>query len=501
MPARLGAAYALLLRLGRFLETDIRVQHDELASDDPLDAEIHGPLTDLVRTAAPWLRGFPTVATWDDEAGKALLRADLFQPAREFARIAREKRAIPEADAAQLEALAEAAETDDFQGRKAGNRLVGDTTNLLLAGSGAVAEYHSNAVTADPADRPERVQRWDATLAAAEAPIGSIATALDAELREAVVTTVERSKQAVQPVAELDFPLSDAAASSVLPEASAPRSASAEAWADETGTDKYGRWASFSVAAADGSRVSQRLRWCPPGWFMMGSPEEEGGHRDAEGPVHRVDFARGFWMFETACRQELWQAVMGEQSEQREGGFPAGHECVLGRCAPVHRAVERGETRSWRWICRRKRSGNMRAGPARRRRTASVRRSAGSRSIFCSGGTVPVGSLPANEWGLYEMHGNVWEWCLDTWHGSYEGAPSDGSARVEAAAANRVIRGGSWNDDARYVRAAYRNGCEPAYRDDHLGFRCARVQSDSEAKGGEEPGAGSGATKRRRTSP
>jgi hypothetical protein len=71
MPERLGDAYALLLRLGRFLETDIRVQRDSAAFDDPLDADIHGLLTDLVRTAAPWLRGFPTVAAWDDAAGKA----------------------------------------------------------------------------------------------------------------------------------------------------------------------------------------------------------------------------------------------------------------------------------------------------------------------------------------------------------------------------------------------------------------------------------------------
>jgi hypothetical protein len=72
MPARLGNAYALLLRLGRFLETDIRVQRDSAASDDPLDSDIHGLLTDLVRMAAPWLRGFPTVAMWDDAAGKNL---------------------------------------------------------------------------------------------------------------------------------------------------------------------------------------------------------------------------------------------------------------------------------------------------------------------------------------------------------------------------------------------------------------------------------------------
>ncbi len=63
--------------------------------------------------------------------------------------------------------------------------------------------------------------------------------------------------------------------------------------------------------------------------------------------------------------------------------------------------------------------------------------------------TVPVGSLPANPWGLHEMHGNVWEWVEDGWHNSYEGAPTDGSAWTDGegkqSSGYRVFRGGSWN--------------------------------------------------------
>jgi formylglycine-generating enzyme required for sulfatase activity len=97
-------------------------------------------------------------------------------------------------------------------------------------------------------------------------------------------------------------------------------------------------------------------------------------------------------------------------------------------------------------------------------------------------GTRPVAQKAANPWGLYDMLGNVWEWCCDRWHDSYKGAPTDGSAWIDpAGAANHVVRGGSWINDARFVRAAYRGGRDPAYRNDYFGFRCARVQSESVA--------------------
>ena len=118
-------------------------------------------------------------------------------------------------------------------------------------------------------------------------------------------------------------------------------------------------------------------------------------------------------------------------------------------------------------------------------------------------GTRVVAQKAPNAWGLYDMLGNVYEWCADHWHGNYEKAPSDGSAWSGAnrGAAGRVIRGGSWSFDARYVRAASRDFRHPDFRDDDLGFRCARVQRDSEAKGGEEQALASGASGRRRPSP
>jgi formylglycine-generating enzyme required for sulfatase activity/WD40 repeat protein len=87
---------------------------------------------------------------------------------------------------------------------------------------------------------------------------------------------------------------------------------------------------------------------------------------------------------------------------------------------------------------------------------------------------VPVGSLPANSWGLYEMHGNVWEWVEDCWHESYKDAPQDGSAWIETSCTDRVGRGGSWNNKPKDLRSASRAQGRPDDRYDLMGFRVAR---------------------------
>ena len=92
-----------------------------------------------------------------------------------------------------------------------------------------------------------------------------------------------------------------------------------------------------------------------------------------------------------------------------------------------------------------------------------------------SGGRLhPVGEKAPNAFGLYDMHGNVWEWVNDDWHDDYDGAPKGGRAWIELPGASRVVRGGSWDINARYCRSATRSHDDPGYRFNYLGFRLSR---------------------------
>ncbi|MBX3516754.1 MAG: formylglycine-generating enzyme family protein [Rhodospirillales bacterium] len=262
----------------------------------------------------------------------------------------------------------------------------------------------------------------------------------------------------------------------------------ASAWGD----DEFGLWADLEVASADTSEtVTQRLRWIEPGTFVMGSPHDEPERFEWEGPQHEVTIANGFWLFDTACTQALWQAVMGSNPSSFKGfGRPVDsvswndvQEFLtrINEMIPGLDLVLPTEAQ-WEYACRAGTTTPFSFGatitPEEVNYDGNHPYAGGEKGLYRQE-TVSVASLPANPWGLYEMHGNVWEWCADHWHDSYQGAPTDGSAWIDEGAdpgVARVLRGGSWDDYAWSVRSAYRLASDPGYRYSGIGFRCARVQ-------------------------
>ena len=277
---------------------------------------------------------------------------------------------------------------------------------------------------------------------------------------------------------------------------------SAPPWAEDWGRDAYGLWASFSIEGPDRQRVSQRMRWIEPGRFWMGSPEDEPERHQREGPRHEVRLSEGFWLFATACTQAVWEAVMGGNPARfRDPWRPVEQvswEDAQAFIARLNERVPGLELRlpseaQWEYACRAGTDTPFSLGaniaPEQVNYHGEYPYHGGVKGLY-RGETVAVGSLPPNPWGLYEMHGNVWEWVQDAWHDDYRGAPADGTAwEGDATGAGRVIRGGSWVGNARHCRCASRLRYRPDSRYYDLGFRCARAQAAEPGRPGGTSGA------------
>jgi len=260
------------------------------------------------------------------------------------------------------------------------------------------------------------------------------------------------------------------------------------------------------VAGHPGRKFTNNLGmefvYIKPGTFMMGSPSSE-SKRESDERQHRVTLTRGFYIQTTEVTQGQWERVMGNNPSRFKN---CGDNCPVENvswkdCQAFIRKLNRMEgtdkyrlptEAEWEYACRAGTDTPFSFG--RCLSTDQANYDGNYPMPGCSKGeyrktTVRSASFPPNPWGLYDMHGNVWEWCEDR-YGDYPSGsvtdptgPSSGSYRVfrggswysHARSCRSANRGGSWNDNARYCRSAYRHRLKPGDRCGYLGFRLSRT--------------------------
>ncbi len=229
------------------------------------------------------------------------------------------------------------------------------------------------------------------------------------------------------------------------------------------------------------NQACQRFRWIPPGRFLMGSPTDEPDRGRSE-LLHEVTLSHGFWLADTACTQAFWTAVWPVNPSHFQDDLRKPVENIAWHdaqrfIAELNRRLPGLDARlpseaEWEYACRAGTTTPFAFGQTVTTDQINYHGRypyAGNEPGVCRQGTVPASSLAANAWGLYQMHGNVWEWCAD-WFDEYSPEPQV-DPRGPVVGKMRVLRGGTWSDPARYSRSAARSRIEPAYRPRSTGFR------------------------------
>ena len=248
-------------------------------------------------------------------------------------------------------------------------------------------------------------------------------------------------------------------------------------------------WANEEIAVDLIGGATMEVVWIEPGTFMMGSPNSEEGRDVAEGPQHQVTISQGFYLGKVEITQGQWEAVMGTKPWQ-------GKSSVIDN--PLHPAVyiswndlqtfiqllndAAGEAiyrlpteAEWEYVAR--------PGTTTRWSFGGDENQLGDYAWYVGNNspnsTKEVGQKSPNAWGLYDMHGNVWEWVQD-WYGDYD-SDSVFDPTGPSGGAFRCLRGGSFGSAGRHLRAADRGGRERSRRDRYIGARLLRTGPDPTA--------------------
>jgi formylglycine-generating enzyme required for sulfatase activity len=224
----------------------------------------------------------------------------------------------------------------------------------------------------------------------------------------------------------------------------------------------------------------------PPGSFLMGASKEEPESYDDERPQHLVSL-QPFSMGRYPITQEQWQTIMGDNPSNFKDNptnpvdsitWDNAQEFCQKLSKKTQKTYRLPTEAEWEYACRAGTTTPFHFGETIDTNIANYNGNEiygrGIKGIH-RGETIPVGSFKvANAFGLYDMHGNVWEWCEDTWHENYDGAPTDGTAWIgknDENSSKRVMRGGSWYLNPNACRSAFRYWNDPVDSDDIVGLR------------------------------
>jgi formylglycine-generating enzyme required for sulfatase activity/tRNA A-37 threonylcarbamoyl transferase component Bud32 len=240
-----------------------------------------------------------------------------------------------------------------------------------------------------------------------------------------------------------------------------------------------------------GGGVKLNMIEIPGGEFMMGSPNSEKDSQSWERPQHRVQVPK-FYLGQTLVTQAQWQALMGNNPSHFKGANNLPVDSISWLQAKdfcqklsqksndyIYRLPSEAE---WEYACRANTTTPFAFGetitPAIVNYDGNYPYATAPKGEYRQK-TTPVGSFPANSFGLYDMHGNLWEWCLDEWVDNYKDAPIDGSARGDvnshSSDTKRLLRGGSWHNVASNCRSGFRDFDSLGYN--NVGLRVVAVRA------------------------
>lgn len=272
-------------------------------------------------------------------------------------------------------------------------------------------------------------------------------------------------------------------------------------WASDYGQDQYGLWQALTLKKpphlikgqdkeryGDSAEVRYVFRWMPAGTFWMGSPDDEKGCYEDE-DYHSVTLSKGFWLGETPVTQALYEVITGQNPSQFKGDdLPVERvswddaQAFIKQMNSLHPdlKVRLPWEAEWEYACRAGTTTAFNVANDISLDLANYRGTWDDKYQWGEGvkqATTPIKSYPCNAWGLYDMHGNVWEWCEDFYteklgkDSAFDPIPALTQSKTSKTL--HIMRGGSWNSRGRRLRSAMRDRDPSNYKDGRIGFRLA----------------------------